>query len=141
MPPTAALARDIPAKGAVDDRQRAAVADGAAYFCTISANGGIDEGQRAARAVIDAAAVTEDAIPAPNSIPSDDAVDDRQSAEAVVDPTAAIYQSSGTAEGHPGNRDLDFGFGANDKGLAVDPPPASTIVVFAPEPIIFKGRG
>jgi len=113
------LACDIPAKGAVDDRQRATVADGAAYFCTIPADGGIDDGQGAAGAVVDASAVAEGAIPASDSIPGDDAVDDRQGAEAVVD-AAAVFLSSTIADGHLGKPDLDFGFGANDDDLAVD---------------------
>lgn len=115
---TAALARLIPAEGAIDNRQHATVADGAADFCSIPADGGIDESQCAARAVIDTSTVTEDAIAAPNSIPSDDAVDDRQGAEAVVDAAAAVYQSSATAEGHLGNRDFRFGFRADDHALA-----------------------
>jgi hypothetical protein len=113
------LARDIPAKGAIDDRQRATVADGAAYFCPIPADGGIDDGQGAAGAVVDASAVAEGAIPASDSIPGDDAVDDRQGAEAVVD-AAAVFLSSTIADGHLGKPDLNFGFGANDDDLAVD---------------------
>ena len=115
----APVARDVPAEGAVDDGQGATVADGTADFRAVVADGGVDEGQGAARAVIDTAAVTEDAIPAPNSIPRDDAVENRQGAEAVVDATAAVYQSSGTAEGHPGKRDRNSGFGANDSGLVL----------------------
>ena len=116
---TATLVRLIAAEGAIDNRQHATVADGAADFRAVVADGSVDEGQGAARAVIDTAAVTEDAIAAPNSIPSDDAVDDRQGAEAVVDAAAAVYQPSGTAEGHAGERDRNSGFGANHSGLVL----------------------
>src|SRR5580693_3698685 len=94
------LARDIPANGAFVDRQRATVADGATDYRTIVADGGIDEGQRAAWTVVDAGAIAVGAMPAADSIPRDDAVDDRQSSEAVVD-SAAVFLPSPIADGHP----------------------------------------